>query len=304
MSDVSLVDDGVALSLHCGSTELMRYVYRPDDPTLESPRPYAHPLRTLAGDVVTIYRPHDHVWHKGLALSLPNVGEANFWGGVTWERDHGYVQRSNNGAMQHIAFDRAAVADGAAVIEQRLSWVTEPGETWFDERRLLSAEAHASMDAWVLTFETRFVNVSGAEISIGSPTTRGRPNAGYGGLLWRGPRSFSGGTVQVPDGTGGDELMGLRAPWLAFTGVHDGHGRASTLVMVDAPGNPRHPTPWFVRTTPFAAMCPAPFFDAELVVAPGDAVRLRYAIVIADGDGSRAVQWAKLGQSTLDRWTP
>ena len=77
--------------------------------------------------------------------------------------------------------------------------------------------------------------------------------------------------------------MGVRSPWLAFTGVHDGHGRSSTVVMVDAPTNPGQPTRWFVRSTPFAAVCPAPFFDTELAVAPGDAVHLRYAMVIADG---------------------
>jgi len=105
--------------------------------------------------------------------------------------------------------------------------------------------------------------------------------------------------------------MGVRAPWLAFTGVHDGHNRSSTLVMVDWPANsgdgrltrgdggsgPR----WFVRSTPFAAVCPAPFFDTELPVAPGDTVHLRYAVVVADGDGARAEEWAALGRSAVDR---
>jgi hypothetical protein len=39
--------------------------------------------------------------------------------------------------------------------------------------------------------------------------------AGYGGLFWRGPRSFTG-TVVTPGGTGGtggDELMGSRGAW-------------------------------------------------------------------------------------------
>src|SRR5690606_18378544 len=130
------------------------------------------------------------------------------------------------------AFDAVAVEDGAVTVRERLTWVTERGETWFAEQRTLAVSVHPSLGAWVLLFDTRFTNVSDAVISIGSPTTRGRPNAGYGGLFWRGPRSFTGGVVRVPGTTGGDELMGVRAPWLAFTGVHDGHGRSSTLVMV------------------------------------------------------------------------
>ena len=48
------------------------------------PKPYLHPVRTLAGELVTAFRPHDHVWHKGIAWSLPHVGEHNFWGGPTF----------------------------------------------------------------------------------------------------------------------------------------------------------------------------------------------------------------------------
>ena len=291
------------MALHYGQTQLFRYVYDPDDAQLESPRPYLHPLRTLAGDEVTLYRPHDHVWHKGLVLSLPHVGDANFWGGVTWVRGEGYQQLPNNGSMRHVAFDRLEVSgDGSAIVQERLSWVTEQGEPWVSESRDLRARVSPDSQAWVLDFTTRITNVSGASFGIGSPTTYGRPNAGYGGLYWRGPRSFTGGVVHIPDGSsavaGGDELMGTRAPWMAFTGVHDGHGRVSTVVMVDAPTNPTHPTQWFVRANPFACLCPAPFFDAELTLAPGEAVGLRYAVVIADGDGSRAEQWAALGAAS------
>src|SRR5215475_6892483 len=82
-----------------GDVEILTYVYRPDTPRLESPKPYLHPLRTLDGSLVSAYRPHDHVWHKGIAWSLPNVGPANFWGGVTYTRDRGYVQLPNDGSM-------------------------------------------------------------------------------------------------------------------------------------------------------------------------------------------------------------
>ncbi len=60
-------------------SELFRYVYQPPDPVIESPRPYFHPVKTLGGDLVSLQRPHDHAWHKGIAWSLSNVGPANFW---------------------------------------------------------------------------------------------------------------------------------------------------------------------------------------------------------------------------------
>jgi Methane oxygenase PmoA len=163
-----------------------------------------------------------------------------------------------------------------AVIES-LAWDTEQGERWFTESRELSFEVHDG--AWALGFATTFTNVSEQRIVFGSPTTEGRENAGYGGLFWRGPRSFTGGRVVVPGASGGDELMGVRAPWLAFRGQHDDHGRFSTLVFV-ADGEP---VKWFVRSTPFAAVCPAPFFDTEVPLAPGGSLSYRYTVVIADG---------------------
>jgi len=294
-------EHGRSLRISAGEVQLLRYVYQPWDVQLESPRPYFHPIHTLGGNLVSLYRPHDHVWHKGIAWSLPNVGPANFWGGVTYLRDQGYVQLPNNGTMRHRSFDLLAAGPQQVRVAHRLDWITESGDTWFSEVRSFAVSLDPGQDSWTLAFATQFTNVSGQQITIGSPTTQGRDNAGYGGLFWRGPRSFSGGTIHVPGRSGGDELMGTRAPWLAFTGRHDEAGGASTLAFVDAPTNPEHPTQWFARTDIFACVCPAPFFSTELVVEPRTTVDRRYAVVIADGDRGEAgaAQLAKTGQEAL-----
>lgn len=280
-------EHGRDLRLTYDGRELARYVYAPWDPQLESPRPYLHPVRTLGGDLVSLYRPHDHVWHKGVAWSLPNVGTENFWGGTTYRRGQGYAQLPNDGSMRHRGFDRLDVDPSGVHVAERLDWVTQAGAAWFTERRTLDVAVHAGDDTWSLVFGTSFTNVSDGEVVIGSPTTEGRENAGYGGLFWRGPRSFSGGHVHVPDATGDDDLMGVRAPWMSFTGRHDDHGRSSTLVFVDDPVNPGHPTQWFVRSHVYACLCPAPFFSTEVPVAPGETLAYRYAVLVADGDPGR-----------------
>jgi hypothetical protein len=281
---MSLEQGDTEVTARWSDRELFRYVYLPGDAQLESPRPYFHPVRTLGGDLVTIYRPHDHIWHRGIALSLPNVGDDNFWGGPTFRAGR-YVQLPNDGAMHHESFEASAAAKGrVARLDERLRWVTESGSTTITERRRIAVSAWLEADAWVLAFETTMTNVSTADVVFGSPATEGRPNAGYGGLFWRGPRSFTGGTVVAPGGTGGDELMGSRAPWLGFAGRHDGRGGASTLVFRDAPGNFSYPSQWFVRSTPFAAVCPAPFFDTTRALAAGDSLTLRYDVAVADGE--------------------
>lgn len=283
-------ESGRALRIGRGGQELVRYVYRPDDPPRESPRPFWHPVRTLAGQPVSRCRPDDHVWHKGIAWSLPNLrgpaGTENFWGGTTYLRDRGYRQLPNNGAVVHREFTERAAGPGRVVVAQRLAWLTQAGQTWFDEHRRFTVGLAGT--GWVLTFHTRLTNRTGSPVGIGSPTTEGRDNAGYGGLFWRGPEWFDGGTVHTPERSGGDELMGVRAPWLGFTGRAPGPGPGATLVFVDPPDNPGHPTRWFVRARPYACACPAPFFRTEVPVAPGGTLALRYAVVVADGDPGRA----------------
>lgn len=273
-----------SVTVTAGDVELFTYTYRPDTPTVESPKPYLHPIRTMTGDLVSLYRPHDHVWHKGIAWSLPHVGPHNFWGGPTYVHGQSYVQLDNNGSAVHRELTALSVGGDRFEMAHRLDWASQAGEPVIEEQRALSATV-LDGTTWALVFDTTMTNVSGARLDIGSPTTKGRENAGYGGLFWRGPRSFTGGLVQSPTGTGsGNDLRGTRAQWLAFRGKHDATGTASTVVMVDDAGNPRHPPLWFVRSEEFACICPAPFFDEELPVPAGHTIRFRYAVVVADGD--------------------
>lgn len=43
-----------------------------------SPRPYLHPVTTLAGTIVTDAMPLDHVWHLGAGVALQDVNGVNF----------------------------------------------------------------------------------------------------------------------------------------------------------------------------------------------------------------------------------
>ncbi|WP_017606549.1 DUF6807 domain-containing protein [Nocardiopsis alkaliphila] len=297
-----LHEENRSLRLTHEGQEIARYVHKPWDSPLESPRPYFHPLRTLRGNEVSLYRPHDHVWHKGIAWSLPNVGPANFWGGPTYLREQGYRQLDNNGSTDHRGFDRIEAAPDHVSVTEHLEWNTRQGARWFTENRSFRVTATPSQGAWTLLFETAFTNVTRAPITLGSPTTEGRPNAGYGGLFWRGPRSFSGGLARTATQEGTDELMGVQAPWLSFTGKHDATDDSSTLVFVDAPDNPGHPVKWFVRSNIFACVCPAPFFDQEVDIEPEQTLAYRYAVVIADGDpgASGCKDLADLGLSALE----
>jgi hypothetical protein len=278
-----------SIDLQYADVHLLRYVYAPQMDPAESPKPYFHPLRTLAGNEVTIYRPYDHVWHKGLAMTQAVLSGQNFWGGPSDVRGRGYVQLPNNGSMRHRAWEDVRAAGETATLVERLDWVSYEGQRWIDEtRRIEVGGIDDAARSWTLTCRFTLRNVRSAPLVFGSPTTEGRPLAGYGGLFWRGPRSFLKGKVQAARDLEGPDVMGKAAPWLAYTGRHDGNAATSTLVFLDHPTNPRYPTTWFIRNDPYAAVSFAFAFDEELVLPPGDILSLAYRIVLADGALDRA----------------
>lgn len=233
-------------------------------------------------------------------MGSANLGEHNLWGKPTYLRDRGYQQLDNNGSMDHTAIVEICADDDTATFEHDLVWHSQSGAELDAERRRITASTVGD-HAWVLGFSTTMRNVSGSALPIGSPTTEGRENAGYAGLFWRGPRSFTDGVVLSPHGPGGDELRGTRHPWLGFSGTHDEDEAVSSILIVDAEDNPRHPPRWFARSSIYGYLNPAPFFDEEYVLDDGESVTFRYSVVIADGAANeeRCDELAAAGREVL-----
>jgi len=273
---------GEAVELRHGRDLLFRYVYRSGVDPEESPKPYFHPLRTLAGEEVTLFRPHDHPWHTGLAMTSAYLSGENFWGGPTFVRDKGYAWLENQGRIRHEAW-KEMHGDGP-ILKEQLSWISHGGETWIEEERGISVgELDPAGGFWSLDLSFRLTNVREQSLTFGSPTTEGRPAAGYGGLFWRGPRSFGGGEILTADGLGGQESMGRASPWLAYVGLNDGTGHGSTVLFLDSPTNVRFPCKWFVRNDPYACVSCSFMFDEEYALEPGEELALDYRVVLGDG---------------------
>ncbi len=271
---------------------LFEYVYRPDASPFEGPKPFLHPVRTLAGEVVTTFRPHDHRWHKGIQMTIAHLSGQNFWGGNTYVHGQGYVSLPEVGRMEHVRWHAVeAPVDGPLVrLDHDLDWVASTGERWVSERRTWEVDGLDTAEGWwSLRFRTTLVNVRGTDLEFGSPTTHGRPMAGYGGLFWRGPRDFAdpGASVLASDGRSGAGVMGAISPWLSFTGRHDASEAISTMVFVNQPGSFRYPTEWFVRTAGTPVVSFAPVFAHAHVLPPGESISLDHRIVFADGAWDR-----------------
>lgn len=267
---VTDTDTGTDTGIATGT--VAEYVYDSDAERPESPRPYLR-LRALSGVEVTGHRPPDHVWHTGLSLALPVVGPHNFWGGPTYVHGEGYLPLANNGTQRHRSF---APVDTPARLVELLDWRSEHDAPVLAERRTLTARV-IDEQTWALTWRSELRNVSGADLVLGSPATNGREGAGYGGIFWRGPTSFTGGAIVRPDGPAGDAACGEPAPWLAFVAPD----RSAGVLMLDV-GEERDP--WFARTAEYAGLGPAPFFAAERTLAADGTLVLSAAVAVGAAD--------------------
>ncbi|GHC79287.1 hypothetical protein GCM10007079_17300 [Nocardiopsis terrae] len=278
-----IVRDEDALTVLVGDVGIARYVTRPEAPAVEAPKPYLHPLRTLSGAPLTGYRPWDHRWHKGLQMTWSHVSGQNFWGGPTFVRGRDYQWLDNVGSMRHEGFDTLTGQGGEVTVTESLTWVSSVGERWVEETR--SHRFHSvdhGRGLWALDFSTSLTNRRGRALELGSPTTHGRPNAGYTGLFWRGPRSWTGGAVTSATGRTGADVMGTEADWIAFSGQHDGIDGGATVIAYAGTSSGAVPVRWFVRSEPFPVFCPSPAFAEEITLAPGDTLGLNHRLVFVD----------------------
>ncbi|MFE1257084.1 MULTISPECIES: DUF6807 domain-containing protein [Streptomyces] len=247
-----------------------RYVTRPELPARLSPRPYLHPVTTLAGTAVTELSPADHAHHLGVGVAVPDVEGFNFWGGRTYVRDRGPTELDNHGSQRHTAYQ---LRDPDGFVEE-LRWVAAPGELLRERRTVAATELTDA--AWALDFTFSLTNVTETPLSLGSPATNGRPGAAYGGFFWRARKEEAAPDVFTAGAEGESEVHGHRADWLALA------GSTWTLVFAGATEATRR-DPWFVRTAQYPGVGSSLAHEARLPVPPGETVVRRVVTVVADG---------------------
>jgi predicted dehydrogenase len=246
---------------------------------ISSPRPYLHPVHTLAGTVVTDHLPADHVWHLGAGVALQDVAGVNFWGGRTYTRQAGgYVWRDDHGRIE---IEDTAGTPGS--LRQTLRWVGPDGAAVLSEQRHWRYDA-VGPSVWKLTLDFELAPAGPEPVALGSPGSNGRDNGGYGGFFWRLPPTHDA-RVRTADAEGEDAVHGTVAPWLAWSGVFGadgtpGSGDEATLVFLTSP---QAPDPWFVRLAGYPGVGLSLAWDRPVLATRENPVRRTVAVLVADG---------------------
>lgn len=254
--------------------DVARYVWQPDLPLAMSPRPYLHPVRTLAGLTVTDAAPDSHRHQFGISIAAPDVGGRNFWGGRTFVAGHGPAWLDNHGVQHHERWLRHTADELAHV----LRWADAHGAALLHEQRTIACRPVAET-AWALVTHTRLSNVTGAPLPISTPAAQGRPGAGYGGFFWRGAAVDSA-QILSPAGTDVRSVHGGTADWLAVTGVAGG----DMWTVLFVPGDETTARDrWFVRARDYLGVGSSLAWDEPLVLGPDETIERSLVTVVVDG---------------------
>ncbi|WP_138945124.1 DUF6807 family protein [Plantibacter sp. M259] len=234
------------------------------EPT-DAPRPFAHPVTSLGGTVVTESAPDDHPHHVGLSMAVADVDGVSYWGGRTYVAGQGSTMLDNHG-VQRVTETEV----DAGVLRQSLDWVGRDGTTQLRESRSTVVEEFAvpgvgSGRSALRVAVSSVLRATGSTATIGSPATNGREGAGYGGWFWRLPAGAHR-SVLSADGPGESTAHGSRASWVAFVLDADADGSVDPETgdaAEPAPTPARRPTtvlfrqpaanafPWFLRAAEY-----------------------------------------------------
>ncbi|GGN93574.1 oxidoreductase [Actinoplanes lobatus] len=266
--------------LRLGDQVVAEYAWRPDLPGTTSPRPYLHPVRTMAGTVVTALRPVSHLHHLGVSIAVADIDGHNFWGSRTFVEGHGPAWLHNHGTQEHVRWAQRTPTR----LRHSLRWMSIDREQLLTERRTWSARP-IDADSWALTCDFALTNSTGRALRIQSPAAVGRAGAGFGGFFWQAPAGLGECRVTAATGNGPEAVHGCRSPWLAVSAAADERSWW-TLVFIAATPATRD-DPWFLRTRDYLGVGSSLSWDSPLMLQPGATMARRIVIAVADGILSR-----------------
>lgn len=261
---------------------LWRYVFEPTTPDDESPRPFAHPVYSIDGDVLTNWRPNDHRWHHGLSFTLTSVNGINFWGGPSHRAEDSYQWRDDQGTQRHLAW----VERSPDRLVEKLAWQRcgENQPVVLEEERTM--ETRLVADGWSLSWGSRLHNPGKDDLTCHNyHSLGGLEGSHYTGLQFRGARGLldeHGDDTLRMEGADGETaveaLHGQPAPWLQWHTQVDGTLRRVAMHF-ETPGRS---TPWFVRRdNPLVAF--PPHREEPWIIAAGASVELTHRLIFTRG---------------------
>ena len=292
-------------------------------------RPYLNPLRSASGKVVTRSYPAgqiagestDHPHHAGLFYGHGDVNGYNYW---AIQNGPAQASRDSDKRGRIVLKELVSVKSGkeSGSIDAVLNWLMPDGKPILTETRKMTF--YSNPELRMIDFAFDFVAI---EKAVFRDTKEGTFAMRVATVLEErqgksktdGP-SKAGKLANAQGGEREENVWGKRSEWVDYSGQLDGE-RVGVVIM-DHPGNPRHPTYWHSRAYGLHSVNPfgvSDFLndktkDGSMTIAPGEHVRFHYRLIIHPGaPGTRIAELykqyaqtkqAKSGETALTKEKP
>lgn len=251
----------------------------------EQDKPYFHPLKTPDGYELTLERPKDHPWHRGLWFSWKDINGVNYW-----EEDPAKGVAEGRSIIKSVNIETNK--DFSARVTFEISY-EENNTPVITETRKLLISSPVQQDQYTIDWDQTFNFQKDVRLYLEKPAKHGGKEwGGYAGLSFRASDSLidqrflaSNGWENTADITG----YGEKAQWMDMTAkVIGADNQYAGLTIYDSPKNPRYPSPWYVWFTKgeHAFFTPSILFDGPMEFKKDDTLSLEYLVLIHDGKKS------------------
>jgi hypothetical protein len=261
-------------------------------------RPYLHPIRAASGKIVNRSFPagqlpgetSDHPHHAGLFYGHGDVNGFNYWA----IQNVPTTPSKADATMGRIVLKNvASVKSGkeSGTVDAVFTWLKPDGKPLLTETRKMTFHAQPALR--IIDFDFDFTAIDKVVFrdtkegtfamrmatALEEPPAKEKP-----GAL---PRT--GKLINAQGGEREGNVWGKQSEWVDYSGTLD--GEKVGVVMMDHPGNPRHPTYWHSRGYGLHSINPFglhdflndPKKDGSLTVEPGQHVRFRYRVIVHPG---------------------
>lgn len=242
-------------------------------------KPYFHPLRTPSGLDMTLERPDDHPWHRGLWFSWKYINGVNYW------EENRETGLSDGRSVIKRVKSRLGKKTADANIQIWMEYA-DSSETVLTERRQIKIEQPTNGGYLIKSYHN-FKATADVELYLEKPAKHGGVEwGGYAGLSYRGSDQLEQPTFIASSGwTNRDDLIGYgeKERWVGINATNSGKDVA--LVIFDHTDNERHPSPWYIwyASGHNLFFTPSLLFDGPLTLKKGETLSLQYAVWVTDG---------------------
>jgi hypothetical protein len=271
------------------------------------PKPHFHPLYAPDSTrVLTLHAPHDYVHHRGLMWSFGRVAPqerpdewVNFWeervrecdedSRICWPRQ---LEAERRGTIRHVGFQTLEPGRDRALIVADHEWRRASDERVLLWQRQTVTTYPKTEAGWF--FDVQFDLRAAGEPVLLAPHPTGDdsyPRTPYG-LACQFSRELNDGVFLNSSGERGPGCCEQTATWCDYSSPLDDDESAMErgggwvgLTIINHPGNPRHPSPFFAfaGSTTFLSATPV---ESEPLLVSSQAMRtFRYRLFAHHGRG-------------------